>query len=160
MSEYLEALFPNLRTTPFRVTSPADRKYNCIAWAANDATNWWWPEGTAPDAIWPGSAAREVTLSAFTAAFSTIGYVVGGDESLEPGFEKVVCCCDRFCDKSHTWLLSPAGADTLRGGCRRWCVPPRKAKHLAAPLPNRDLRAAVVRRPEPHPISRPVAGVP
>lgn len=48
MSEYLQTLFPGLRTTPFRVTSPANRKYNCIAWAANDAGDWWWPEGDAP----------------------------------------------------------------------------------------------------------------
>jgi hypothetical protein len=51
MSEYLQTLFPGLRTTLSRVTSPADRKYNCIAWAANDASDWWWPEGKAPDVV-------------------------------------------------------------------------------------------------------------
>jgi hypothetical protein len=88
MSEQLQTLFSGLRATPFRVTSPADRKYNCIAWAANDASAWWWPDGMSPDAVWPDSAARELTLGAFTAAFLTIGYIVGGDESLEPRFEK------------------------------------------------------------------------
>ena len=34
MSERLLAIFPGLRTTPFRVTSPADPAYNCMAWAA------------------------------------------------------------------------------------------------------------------------------
>jgi hypothetical protein len=25
------------------VTSPADTLTNCIAWAAGDTTQWWWP---------------------------------------------------------------------------------------------------------------------
>jgi hypothetical protein len=79
MSEYLRTLFPGLRTTPFRVTSPADDKYNCIAWAANDTSNWWW----VPPTVWPPTAARELTLDAFTAAFHTLGYVSAADESLE-----------------------------------------------------------------------------
>ena len=45
MSQYLQTLFPGLRTAPFRITSPADLKYNCIAWAADDTSNWWWPHG-------------------------------------------------------------------------------------------------------------------
>jgi hypothetical protein len=116
MSEYFQTLFPGLQTTPFRVTSPADRKNNCIAWAANGASDWWWPEGKAPDAIWPGSAAREVTLSAFTAAFLTIGYVVGGDESLEPGFEKVALFADAAGMPTHAARQLPAGAWTSKLG--------------------------------------------
>src|SRR5882724_9937066 len=116
MSEYLQALFPGLRTTPFRLTSPADRKYNCIAWAANDAREWWWPEGQAPDAVWPGSAAREATLSAFTAAFLTIGYFVGGDESLEPGFEKVALFADAAGMPTHAARQLPSGAWTSKLG--------------------------------------------
>jgi hypothetical protein len=30
----IEARFPGLRTSSFRVTSPTTRDYNCIAWAA------------------------------------------------------------------------------------------------------------------------------
>ena len=104
MSTHLETLFPGLRATPFRVTSPADHKYNCIAWAANDVSDWWWPDERAVVAVWPDSAAREVTLSAFTAAFSTLGYIVDGDELLEPGFEKVAFS-----------LMPPACRATLRG---------------------------------------------
>jgi hypothetical protein len=116
MSEHLQTLFPRLQTTPFRVTSPAEHKYNCIAWAANDTSDWWWPEGQAPDAVWPGSAAREVTLSAFTAAFLTIGYVVGGDESLEPGFEKVALFTDAAGMPTHAARQLPSGAWTSKLG--------------------------------------------
>ena len=77
------------------------------------------PEGKAPDAVWPDSAAREVTLSAFTAAFSTIGYVVGGDEALEPGFEKVALFADAAGMPSHAARQLPSGAWTSKLG-----VPP------------------------------------
>src|SRR5438309_2256754 len=109
MSEHLLTLFPGLRTTPFRVTSPADRKYNCIAWAANDTSEWWWPEGNTPDAVWPGEAAREVTLRAFTAAFQTIGYQVGADKSLESGFEKVALFADAAGVPTHAARQLPSG---------------------------------------------------
>ncbi len=116
MSEYLQTLFPGLRTTPFRVTSPADRKYNCVAWAANDARDWWWPEGPAPKAVWPDAVAREATLDAFTTAFLTIGYVVAGDESLEPGFEKVALFADANGVPTHAARQLPSGAWTSKLG--------------------------------------------
>jgi hypothetical protein len=40
----LEALFPGLRGTDYRISSPQDRKYNCIAWAVGDTRSWWWPD--------------------------------------------------------------------------------------------------------------------
>src|SRR5207244_363796 len=40
----LEALFPGLRGTSYRITSPPDSAYNCVAWAAGDQASWWWPD--------------------------------------------------------------------------------------------------------------------
>lgn len=54
MVEHLEQLFPRLRGADYRVTSPPDETYNCIAWAAGDTTNCWWPAD--PDiAEWPAA---------------------------------------------------------------------------------------------------------
>jgi hypothetical protein len=94
MSEYLQSLFPGLQNSPYRITSPADPKYNCIAWAASETSQWWWPEGKPPDVNWPASAPSEVKLDAFTAAFMTLGYVAATDESLEAGFEKIALFAD------------------------------------------------------------------
>src|SRR5262245_7829296 len=51
----LEDVFPGLRGTAYRTSSPADRIYNCIAWAVGVTADWWWPHpaeraeaGTAP----------------------------------------------------------------------------------------------------------------
>ena len=89
MSEYLQKLFPGLQTTRFQITSPVDPAYNCIAWAANDASNYWWPVGEAAKIFWPPTVPPEETLAAFSAIFVMLGYVASADEALEPGFEKV-----------------------------------------------------------------------
>src|SRR5439155_1575216 len=39
----LEQLFPGLRAAPYREMSLRTHRYNCIAWAAGDDANWWWP---------------------------------------------------------------------------------------------------------------------
>ena len=86
----LEMVFPGLGASSFRVTSPAARDYNCIAWAAGDTARWWWPDKD-PDAAlyWPPSVPVEETLGAFAAAFATRGYAPCSSEQLEPGFERV-----------------------------------------------------------------------
>jgi hypothetical protein len=116
MSEHLQAILPGLRTTPFRVTSPADQKYNCIAWAANDAIHWWWPVGDAPPLVWPPAVPREVTLDTFAAAFLTLGYISGADESLEPGLEKVALFADGTGTPTHAARQLAAGRWTSKFG--------------------------------------------
>ena len=80
--------FPNLkrRGSGFAITSPRDPSYNCIAWAAGDATKYWWP---ADDAHWPKNVVKECTIQAFSDAFSTLNYVECADGTLEAGFEKL-----------------------------------------------------------------------
>lgn len=80
--------FPRLQDFNFEVTSPATRIYNCIAWAAEDNLRWWWSD---PENIcwWPPGVRRELTIAAFVDAFSTLGYRLHFDSSLEAGFEKV-----------------------------------------------------------------------
>ena len=68
---FLTQKFPSLTLTPFEVTSECDDFYNCIAWAANDNKNWWWPD---PFGDWPAGCPRAETLIAFRKAFETLGY--------------------------------------------------------------------------------------
>lgn len=51
-------VFPNSQTTPFEETSPSSRDYNCIAWAMEDATRFYWP---LPDPVfyWPADVKKE-----------------------------------------------------------------------------------------------------
>jgi hypothetical protein len=80
--------FPALTDANSQTTSPATRRYNCIAWAAGEDFRWWWPD---PMGIgyWPPSASRKVNIESFLAAFATLGFVVCEAPALEPGIEKI-----------------------------------------------------------------------
>ena len=52
----LERLFPKLARAGYRVMSPANPRYNCIAWAAGTEDTWWWPPGGFNGHYWPASA--------------------------------------------------------------------------------------------------------
>ena len=41
----LTAKFPNLSSEGFEIVERPSKRYNCIAYAAGDAGNWWWPDG-------------------------------------------------------------------------------------------------------------------
>jgi hypothetical protein len=84
----VEQFFPNLRLAGYSVTSPSDRVYNCIAWAAGISDDWWWPDPLGVS-TWPDSVAREETIGAFVDAFRSLGYVACDNEKLEPGYEKI-----------------------------------------------------------------------
>jgi hypothetical protein len=94
MNDRLEAAFPGLRTTPFRVTSPADPSYNCIAWAAGGNSDWWWPPSADRKSYWPAVAPLEVSTIAFVVAYQSLGYTICLDESLEPGSERIALFVD------------------------------------------------------------------
>ena len=84
----LEAFFPALSSTGYRVTSPATPVYNCFAWAAgrDDA---WWELDAASDSYWPPGVPCDCSLDAVAAAYSTLGYQVGPLPDLEAGYEKI-----------------------------------------------------------------------
>lgn len=87
----LESIFPGLIRVRYDLTSPKDVTYNCIAWAAGDTDNWWWPVG---DGYWPANVPHEVTVDAFSAAYGTLGYEVCGQPELEPGVERIALFLD------------------------------------------------------------------
>lgn len=87
--------FPNLtygERANHRRRSWATRRYNCIAWAADDPEQWWWPESY--DSYWPPTAINEMPRDGFISAFGSLGYAECVDKSLEAGFEKVAIYFD------------------------------------------------------------------
>ena len=84
----LEDLFPGLRGSGYQITSRADRRYNCIAWAAGDSLGWWWPDAAGAE-YWPASAPRDETVAAFQQMFESLGYIVTSSDGLEAGFDKI-----------------------------------------------------------------------
>jgi len=118
MIDRLSALFPGLQASPFRVTSPADPNYNCIAWAAGSTADWWWPLDDVRRYFWPAGVSREISLPAFAAAFGALGYAICSDDSFEPGFEKVAIFADAVGTPTHAARQLPTGRWTSKLGQR------------------------------------------
>ena len=81
-----ESLFPNLVQNEYRVTSDETPEYNCVVWAAEDSSRWWWPSS---DYYWPEHSPLEESLGSFRSVFEAMGYQECATDELESGFEKV-----------------------------------------------------------------------
>jgi len=84
----IENSFPNIAQEGYTICSPKSIEYNCIAWAADDNSKWWWPD---IDLLyyWPENLPREATLETFVAMFSEKGYKICDNAELETEYEKV-----------------------------------------------------------------------
>jgi hypothetical protein len=118
MVDPLAELFPALRTSAYQITSPPDKDYNCIAHAAGDVKQWWWPDSDlSNDAVyWPVGIVREETVTAFIAAFATISYTPCDTETLEPGCEKIALFADAQGIPTHAARQLPGGRWTSKLG--------------------------------------------
>jgi hypothetical protein len=85
---WIDDEFPFLGADRFTITSDATTRYNCIAWAARDTLNNWWPDEM-DVGFWPARAPREETIGAFVQAYETLGYKLCADGSLQEGQEKI-----------------------------------------------------------------------
>ncbi len=113
----LESIFPNLRLHSYRIASPTNKDYNCVAHSAGSSDAWWWPvpEGT-KRVYWPPGLAREATLIVFVTAFATLGYVACDGPYLEAGFEKVAIYADANGAPTHAARQLPSGVWTSKLG--------------------------------------------
>jgi hypothetical protein len=91
--DHLEKQFPRLTPNNYVLTSPDTVDYNCVAWAAEIDEEWWWPDPMEQE-YWPDGVPRKETLSAFIAAFRTIGYETCESAALEPNTQKIAIYTD------------------------------------------------------------------
>jgi hypothetical protein len=106
--------FPRLTPDNHRDTSPVDRRYNCIAWAAEDPDHWWQPGTYWLPTDWP---ANDYGIGALERAFQTLGYEdCGTDASLESGFIKVALYAESGFLYTHAARQLPSGKWTSKLG--------------------------------------------
>ena len=88
--------FPKLATDPtFKVDSPIDPNYNCIAWAGKRWKINWWPypsdfklDGASYE--WPFGLLRDNTINSFISLFERLGYNLHPSTStFESGYLKI-----------------------------------------------------------------------
>ena len=108
-----EQLFPHLTPENYRVTSPCDALYNCIAHAADDHALVWDPGMLPlPGYFWPNGADRGRGPDSLRSAFEVIGYQLCSNDSFEDGYEKVAL----YVDSDGDWSHHAAKQDRTTGG--------------------------------------------
>lgn len=112
---HIRKQFPKLSPGQFKVTSPQDPDYNCIAHAAGEDDRFWWPIN-AGSYYWPPQLPFEITLSNFIDAFRLLGYAPCDTYEAEPGFEKVVIYVGKDGRPTHMARLLPSGQWTSKLG--------------------------------------------
>lgn len=81
----IESAFPKIGAH-YKITSPVDHKYNCIAFAAGDSSKWWWPNVF----YWPAGILSNEDLNSFITCFKSLGYEeCEMNSDFEPEYEKV-----------------------------------------------------------------------
>lgn len=101
-------VFPNLGDDDFIETSPATRRYNCIAYAAGVETRQWWPDPMGVG-YWPPNVTRAETMDAFVEAYATLGYAPCADGTYEIGFEKVALYAEADGTPTHAAIQREYG---------------------------------------------------
>jgi len=103
----LQKRFPKLAESHFSIESPMTLKYNCIAFAADDQSQWW--EHGTPLCYWPPGATDGETLDGWARVFELHGYSTASDESLEAGYEKVAIYVELDMTPTHVAKQLPDG---------------------------------------------------
>lgn len=106
--------FPRLNGN-WEKASEADRRYNCIAWAAEDSDHWWEPIRLG-GFTWPEGVPMEHTLAAYKGAFEAIGYEACSSGDLEQGYGKVALFADSLGFPTHAARQLPDGRWTSKLG--------------------------------------------
>ncbi len=148
IQSYYEAIFPKLRTTNYRITSLNEPWYNCIAWAARDKNQIWWP---IRGAYWPEKGA-DLSLDSFIRAFRSLGYVPCRSRKLARGWEKVLIYCDSGGFPTHMARQLPDGAWASKLGWQGHDIVHSKPEGVEGPNPAYGYPRAVMRRRTQRPI--------
>ena len=116
-SRALERLFPRLSGSDYAITSPALRRYNCIAWAAGEESRWWEPGLPVGGYFWPSGAPQENTVEGWSQAFvSHGGYQSCDNGELEEGMEKIAIYAAADGTPTHVARQLPSGDWTSKLG--------------------------------------------
>ena len=116
-SSRLEELFPRLAGSSYSIDSESTRRYNCIAWAAEDTGRWWQPSPfPMPGVYWPDHLPNTFPLDSLTEVFQDLGYSICDSSASEAGFEKVAIYVDERGQPTHTARQLPTGQWTSKLG--------------------------------------------
>ena len=76
----------------FKITSPATRQYNCIAWASGYNDKWEWPtiaDALDDDTFWPEGIENSVDIESFVKNFEAKGFTKTLDATFSESKSKI-----------------------------------------------------------------------
>jgi len=112
----LSEAFPNLHPDNFHVTSYPSAAYNCIAWAAEDTSAWWWHAPEVRGFYWPPGVSHVLVLASFIQLFESLGYHECSSEEMELETEKVALYADIDGTPTHAARQLASGRWTSKLG--------------------------------------------
>jgi hypothetical protein len=113
----IENAFPNLRGSPWRISSEIDESYNCIAFAVYDKQQFWDPNIVGiPGYYWPPGVSRDDNLASWMAVYEIHGFRVCESSDSEAGFEKIAIYTDENRVPNHVARQLRDGAWTSKLG--------------------------------------------
>ena len=103
---WLNLSFPDLRNEGFTIIEPPSDRYNCVAYAAGDTSQWW---DHTPRRYWPPHASRTGRIDSLIEVFVGLGYEQCNDGRLEDGHQKIALYEDDG-TWQHASIQMPGGA--------------------------------------------------
>ncbi len=88
------------------MVDPPSIRYNCIAYAVGDTSQWW--EYT-PRHYWPPDATRSARIESLQEVFAGLGFGECDDSSIELGYQKVALY-EADSEYQHASIQMPNGA--------------------------------------------------
>lgn len=118
LKELIIRAFPLLASDKFfKITSPQDPNYNCIAWAYNIKNQWMWPTPNATEKLdgtcfWPDGVIKSPDVLAFIEAFKKKGYEICDNADVEKSYQKIALYV-----KPGTTECTHAARQLMANGC-------------------------------------------
>ena len=100
------AMFPSLASEDFEIVEGTSGRYNCIAYAAGYANDWWWPDGIN---YWPPWATLTDRMESLIEVFAGLGYEQCDDSRAEADYRKIALY-EAQGEMKHVALQMPNGA--------------------------------------------------
>ena len=99
--EIIERIFPKLHGTDWKIKSPKDPRYNCVAWAVHNEINKgypirWWEPDKMNLYYWPlGLLRGDYSIKAYQAMFESLGYKECSREDFGTKYDNIAVFTDQ-----------------------------------------------------------------
>lgn len=113
------SIFPNVANDPlFKITSPRDYEYNCIAWSLKRNDVWVWPalSDESEGFVWFDGINNSEQVDDFVKAYEKHGFQLCNDSLPEPGYTKIALYIDANGTVTHAARQLPNGLWTSKLG--------------------------------------------